>query len=127
MGKGRNDFEFDGRAWQAWAGAFSLHSPALRSRFPSVPVTLTVTALLLASPPCVATLQVMVSDETFQRCRNEFKWEKPQMVDIGHSFGERRTHILIREKTEAERKIRKGLSRGMSARSVRPMMRRGSV
>jgi hypothetical protein len=68
----------------------------------------------------------MVSDETFQRCRNQFKWEKPQMVDIGHSFGVRRTHILVREKTEDELKVRQGLSRGMSIRN-RPMMRRGSV
>jgi hypothetical protein len=47
-------------------------------------------------------LQVHVSDATFQRCRNGFKWEKAQMTHISGEDGLQRTHIMIRAKTKKE-------------------------
>ena len=52
--------------------------------------------------------QVHVSDTTFQRCRARFRWEKPQMTDVGENDGLSRTHFLVRVKTEAEIKSSQG-------------------
>jgi hypothetical protein len=63
-------------------------------------------------------IQVHVSDTTFQRCRARFRWEKPQMTDVGEKDGLSRTHFLVRVKTDEEIKSSQGRIPSMRRRTL---------